>query len=167
MPRSRIAEDRTCCARRTSLRKTAAEESIGLCRIARVQAPSDYATRWCTRSGCAWGCSGCWRRAPARLQRVALRASSRATGAVAEVLREVRRGVFLHARCGGCFAAVTSPVNHVEAPLRLLQSQLKVGIPAPREFLPPQLNVEMRLGAVPLTDVNMPKPALTRYRSSQ
>src|SRR4051812_12788572 len=149
MPRSRIAEDRTCGARGTSLRKTAAEESIGLCRIARVQAPSDYATRRCTRSGSAWGSRGCWRGTPARLQRVALRTSSRTTRAVAEVLSEVRRGVLLHARCGGCVAAVHSTVDHVEATLAFIQPQLKVRVAASREVLRTPLDVKdaVRSGA--------------------
>jgi len=142
MPRTRIAKHRTCGARWAGLRNTAAEESIGLRGIARVQTASDYATRWCTRRGCAWRSRGCWCRTSARLQRVALGSSSGTARAVAEVLREVRRGVLLHARCGGCVAAVHSTVDHVKATLGFIQSQLKVGIAASREVLRTPFNVK-------------------------
>src|SRR5207249_5954076 len=66
---------------------------------------------------------GCWRRrrSSAGLQRVALRASSRSTGAVAEVLVK-GDVVFLHT--GGCrrVAVVHYVVDHIEARLVLVQT---------------------------------------------
>jgi hypothetical protein len=142
MPRTGIAKHRTCVARWTCLRNTAAEESIGLRGIARGQTASDQAARGCTRRGCAWRSRGCWCRTPARLQRVALRTSSSTARAITEVLRKVRRGVLLHARCGGGVAAIHNTVDHVEATLAFIQSQLKVGIAASREVLRTPFNVE-------------------------
>ena len=160
MPRTRIAKHRTCGARWAGLRNTAAEESIGLRGIARVQTASDYATRWCTRRGCAWRSRGCWCRTSARLQRVALGSSSGTARAVAEVLREVRRGVLLHARCGGCVAAVHSTVDHVEATLGFIQSQLKVGITAPREVLRAPFNIKDAVGSCATYRCEYAKPTV-------
>jgi hypothetical protein len=70
-----------------------------------------------------------------------LPASSRHTCAVAEVLNE-SGVVSLYPRSSRCVAVVHSTVDHVEATLPLIQSQLKVGTAAAREVLRPPLNVE-------------------------
>ena len=72
-------------------------------------------------------------------------ASSRATGAVAEVLSK-ERVVSLHSGCGRCVAVTHCAVDHVKACLPLVQSQLKVGTAAPREVLRPPLDVEDAVG---------------------
>src|SRR4029077_16427801 len=87
-----------------------------------------------------------WRwRLTARCQDVALRASSRLTGSVAEVL--VKGGVvLLHSGCGRCIAVSHCAVDHVKACLPLIQPQLKVGTAAPREVLRTPFNVEDAVG---------------------
>src|SRR5205823_4806259 len=49
MARNRIAKDGTCRTRWTGLRNTAAEESINLCRIAQIDAPTYLAPARCSR----------------------------------------------------------------------------------------------------------------------
>src|SRR6266496_1118528 len=106
----------------------------------------------CMRSGCcrsscwAWRPRGGWRRTSARCQDVALPASSRLTGSVAEVL--VKGGVvLLYSRRGRCVAASHCAVDHIEACLPLIQPQLEVGTAAPREILRTPLYVEDAVGS--------------------
>ena len=42
-----------------------------------------------------------------------------------------------------------------------------MALPLPGKYCARHSMLKMRLGAVPLTDVNMPYPPLTKYRSSQ
>jgi hypothetical protein len=90
-------------------------------------------------------CRRSWRRCATALQSIALSAGSRATHAVAEVLRKGRI-VLLHSRRGTGVTISHCAVDHVKACLPLIQSQLKVGIAAPREILRPPLNVEDAVG---------------------
>ena len=73
-------------------------------------------------------------------------ASSRTSGAVAEVLSK-ERVVSLHSCCGRCVAVSHCAVDHVKACLPLVQPQLEVGTAAPREVLCPPLNVEDAVGS--------------------
>ena len=73
-------------------------------------------------------------------------ASSRHTCAVTEVLNE-SGVVSLNPRGSRCVAVVHSTVDHVEATLPLIQSQLKVGTATAREVLRPPLNVEDAVGS--------------------
>ena len=73
-------------------------------------------------------------------------AGSSATRAVAEVLNE-SGVVSLYPRSSRCVAVVHSTVDHVEATLPLIQSQLKVGTAAAREVLRPPLDVKDAVGS--------------------
>ena len=115
-----------------------------------------------------WGWTCRWRRswAGCRDIDIALTTGSRATGAVAEVLSS-ERVVSLHSGCGRCVAVTHCAVDHVKAWLSLVQPQLEAGTAAPGKYCARHSMLKMRLGAVPLTDVKMPNPLLTKYRSSQ
>ena len=94
-------------------------------------ARSDSRCRRCCSCCCWCGCSRCrgcgrWSRCSARRQRVALRASSRITRAVAEVLIKCT-AVLLHTGCGAAVARIHLTVDDVEACLPLIQPQLEVG----------------------------------------
>ncbi len=73
-------------------------------------------------------------------------ASSRATGAVAEVLNE-SGVVSLYPGSSRCVTITHCAVDHVEATLPLVQSQLKIGTAASREVLRPPFNVEDAVGS--------------------
>ena len=73
-------------------------------------------------------------------------ASSSATRAVAEVLNE--SGVVpLHPRSSRCVTVTHCAVDHVEATLSLVQSQLEVGSAAAREVLRPPFDVKDAVGS--------------------
>ena len=99
-----------------------------------------------SRRRSTWRARWRWRRRCARCQDVALSASSRLTGAVAEVL--VKGGVvLLHSGCGRCVAVSHCAVDHVKACLPLVQPQLEAGTAASREVLCTPLNVEDAVGS--------------------
>ena len=50
--------------------------------------------------------------------------------------------VSLHSGCGRCVSVTHCAVDHIEACLPLVQPQLQIGAPAPREVLRPPLDVE-------------------------
>jgi len=88
-----------------------------------------------------------------------LPASSRHTCAVTEVLNE-SGVVSLYPRSSRCVAVVHSTVDHVEATLPLIQSQLKVGTAAAREVLRPPLNVKDAVGSSATYRCEYAKPAV-------
>ena len=99
--------------------------------------------RWRWRECGCWIRRGRWRRrwAGCRDIDIALSASRRASGAVAEVLIK-ERVVSLHSGCGGCVAVTHCAIDHVKACLPFVQPQLETGTTAPREVLRPPLDVE-------------------------
>ena len=103
---------------------------------------------WGWRECSCWTRSGRWRRSWAgwRDIDIALSASRRTTGAVAEVLSK-ERVVSLHSGCGRCVAISHCAVDHIEASLPLVQPQLEAGTAAPREVLCPPLDVEDAVGS--------------------
>ena len=76
---------------------------------------------------------------------VALASCSRATGSVAEVLSE-NGVILLHSGCGTSVPVGESAVDDIEASLSLIQPQLEVGTPTPREVLRTPLYVEDAVG---------------------
>src|SRR4029077_9176007 len=82
----------------------------------------------------------------APLQDIALPASSRTAGAVAEVLCKVGV-VLLHSRRGAGVPVGQRAIDHIEACLSLIQSQLEAGAAAPREVLGTPFNVEDPVGS--------------------
>jgi hypothetical protein len=75
-----------------------------------------------------------------------LPASSRATGTIAEVLKE-SCVVSLHPRSSRCVTITHCAVDHVEATLPLVQSQLQIGTATAREVLRPPLDVKNAVGS--------------------
>ena len=90
-------------------------------------------------------------------------ASSRHTCAVTEVLNE-SGVVSLYPRSSRCVAVVHSTVDHVEATLPLIQSQLKVGTAAAREVLRPPLNVKDAVGSSATYRCEYAKPAVDQIQ---
>ena len=95
------------------------------------------------------------------MQDVALRASSRLTGSVAEVLIKCT-AVLLHTGCGAAVARIHLTVDDVEACLPLIQPQLEVGSARPWEVLITPLNIEDPIRCCALHRGEDPKP--TEYR---
>jgi hypothetical protein len=129
----------------------------------------------CSRSGCCWcrrwrecSCwirSGRWRRSWAGWREIdiALSASCRASGAVAEVLSK-ERVVSLHSGCSGCVTVAHCAVDHVKATLSLVQPQLEVGSATPREILRTPFNVEDAIGSGATDRCKYSKPAVDQIQ---
>ena len=89
--------------------------------------------------------------------------SSSATRAVAEVLNE--SGVVSLHPCSSRSVTITHcAVDHVEATLPLVQSQLKVGTAAAREVLRPPFNVEDAVGCSATYRCEDTKPAIDQIQ---
>ena len=135
----------------------------------------------CSRSGCCRGGCCCWCRrwrecscwtrsgrgrrswAGCRDIDIALSASRRTTGAVAEVLSK-ERVVSLHSGCGRCVAVTHCAVDHVKAWLPLVQPQLEAGTAAPREVLCPPLDVEDAVGSSATYRCEYAEPAIDQIK---